>query len=257
MSSPDIHTLTGAYALDALDEFERRQFEAHLARCPDCAREVDELRATAARLAMAVAEQPPDSLRHRVLAQVATTRQEPPAGRPVNTEPRGRAGDRRSGWAMRLTAAAAAIATAAAVVLGVVTARTAAQRDFAQAELAQLRAEYQPLTQLAAAPDARGGTGAGVGGGTVFVLASRELNKAVMVASDLPTPPDGRIYQAWLIGQGQPRSVGLMQPGVSATAPPLEFGGLAGAAKVGLTIEPAGGSPAPTTTPVVLFDLPA
>jgi len=257
MSSPDIHTLTGAYALDALDEFERRQFEAHLAQCPDCAREVDELRATAARLALVVAEQPPDSLRGRVLAQVATTRQEPPAGKPVTAAPPARAGDRRSGWAPRLTAAAAAIATAAAVVLGVVTVRTAAQRDFAQAQLAQLQAEYQPLAQLAAAPDARGGTGTGVHGGTVFVLASHELNKAVMVASDLPTPPDGHIYQAWLIGQGQPRSVGLMTPGVSATEPPVEFGGLAGAAKVGLTIEPAGGSPQPTTTPVVLFDLPA
>jgi len=257
MSSPDVHTLTGAYALDALDEFERRQFEAHLTQCPDCAREVDELRATAARLAVAAAEQPPDSLRRRVLAQVATTRQESPAGKPVTTPILARAGGRRSDWALRLAAAAAAIAVAAAVVLGVVTVRTAAQRDFAQAELAQLRAEYQPLAQLAAAPDARGGTGTGVRGGTVFVLASHELNKAVMVASDLPTPPDGRIYQAWLIGQGQPRSVGLMQPGGSATAPPLEFGGLAGAAKIGLTVEPAGGSPQPTTTPVVLFDLPS
>jgi anti-sigma-K factor RskA len=47
-----------------------------------------------------------------------------------------------------------------------------------------------------------------------------------------------------------------VQTAASNRAAPLRFGGLAGATKVGLTIEPAGGSPQPTTTPVVLFDLP-
>ncbi|MDT7686790.1 MAG: hypothetical protein QOG57_7100, partial [Pseudonocardiales bacterium] len=104
MSSPDIHTLTGAYALDALDELERRQFEAHLTQCPECAREVDELRATAAKLGIAAAEQPPDALRRRVLAQVAITRQNSPAGGPVPAQPRGGPAGRRTGagWAVRL-----------------------------------------------------------------------------------------------------------------------------------------------------------
>ena len=256
MSSPDIHTLTGAYALDALDEFERRQFQAHLAECPDCAREVDELRATAAKLGLAVAEEPPETLRHQVMARVAVTRQAAAAARP-SAPPSGtdvRAW--RAGWTQRLTATAAAVAAAAAVVLGVVTVRTGQERDAAQAQLAQLQAQYAPVAQLAAAPDARAGSGAGVRGGTAFVLASHELNKAVLLVSDLPAPPSGHTYQAWLIGNGHPRSVGLVPPAAANRAASLQFGDLAGADKVGLTIEPADGSPQPTTTPVVLFDLP-
>ncbi|HEX4362260.1 MAG TPA: anti-sigma factor [Pseudonocardia sp.] len=254
--SPDVHTLTGAYALDALDELERRRFEAHLAECPDCTQEVDELRATAAKLGVAAAETPPERLRQRVMAQVATTRQEPPAPDAATAATRRRAA-RRTGWAARLTAAAAGLAAAAAVVLGVVTVRAGAERDAAQTQLAQLEARYAPLAQLASAPDARGDSGTGAHGGTAFVLASHTRDRAVLLVDGLPAPPAGHTYQAWLIGGGQARSAGLVPSDPGSGAPPLEFTGLAGASKVGLTVEPAGGSAQPTTTPVVLFDLPA
>lgn len=249
MTSPDVHTLTGAFALDALDEFERRQFERHLAQCPDCVGEVYELRATAARLAMAAAETPPDALRHRVMAEVATTRQEAPvigsgtAGAPA----------RRLGWPARLGVVAAA---AAVVVLSVVTVRSTQERDSVQAQLSQLQAQVAAVRQLASAPDARGDTGPGVHGGTAFVLASHSLDKAMLVTSELPAPPSGHTYQAWLIGSGQPRSVGLVAD-TQAAKTPLMFEELGGAKKFGLTIEPDGGSEQPTTTPVVLFDMPS
>jgi anti-sigma-K factor RskA len=256
MSSPEIHTLTGAYALNALDDLERRLFHAHLAECPDCVREVAELRATAAQLGVAVAEQPPESLRHRVMAQVAVTRQAPPAHLPVSIRTGTATRDGSGGWTVRLTAVAAAVATVAAVVLGVVTVRTGQERDTAKASLAQAQDRYAAVAGLAAAPDARGSSGAGVQGGTAFVLVSHELNKAVLLVTDLPAPPAGHAYQAWIIGNGHPRSVGLVPTAGPNLAAPLQFGDLAGAGKVGLTIEPAGGSPQPTTTPVVLFDLP-
>ena len=44
MSEMDVHKLTGAYAMDALDELERARFEQHLATCEDCRAEVAELR---------------------------------------------------------------------------------------------------------------------------------------------------------------------------------------------------------------------
>ena len=59
MTAADLHTLTGAFALDALSEREAKEFDRHLSRCPMCAQEVGELRETAARLALAVAEVPP------------------------------------------------------------------------------------------------------------------------------------------------------------------------------------------------------
>lgn len=254
MSSPDIHTLTGAYALDALDEFERHQFQTHLRLCPDCTREVEELRATAAKLGVASAQQPPEKLRRDVMAQIAVTRQDSPTRSPADVPRATSTGTPRAGWRVRLTASAAAFAAAAALIMGVLSVRTGHQRDAARTQLAQVQAQYAPVAELAAAPDARGSAGAGVRGGTAFLIASQQLGKAVLLVSGLPTPPEGRTYQVWLIGHGHLRSVGLLT--VSASTPPLQFGDLRGAAKVGLTIEPAGGSPQPTTTPVALFDLP-
>ena len=253
MSSADIHTLTGAYAVDALDEFERRRFQAHLALCPACAREVDELRVTGTKLGVAAARQTPPTLRRTVMAQVAVTRQDSPTG-PPTAQTQSPPATGRAGWGARLTAATLAAATA--LTLGVASVHIGQERDAAQTELARMHAQYAPVTQLAAAPDARAGSGPGVRGGTAFVIASQKLNKAVLLVSGLPTPTGGRTYQVWLIGHGHPRSVGLISSGASAPAAPLQFGDLAGAAKIGLTIEPAGGSPQPTTTPVVLFDLP-
>src|SRR2546429_964602 len=73
--SADIHTLVGAYALDAVDDLERARFDRHLAECESCALEVAELRATAGRLAEITELAPPARLKDAVLAQVARTRQ--------------------------------------------------------------------------------------------------------------------------------------------------------------------------------------
>jgi anti-sigma factor RsiW len=69
------HTLTGSYALDALESPERERFERHLRHCPSCGAEVRGLRETAARLAQAAAVQPPAALREQVLAAAGRTRQ--------------------------------------------------------------------------------------------------------------------------------------------------------------------------------------
>jgi anti-sigma-K factor RskA len=254
VTSPEIHTLTGAYAIDALDEFERRQFQEHLTHCPDCVREVGELRATGARLGAAVAGQPPESLRRRVLTEVAVTRQDSPAGRLAEA---GTAAGAEGRWRVRLTAMAAAVATAAAVAFGVIAVRTGHERDAAETQLAQMQARYAQVEQLAAAPDARSGSGVGARGGTAFVLVSQQLNRAVLIVSDLPVAPPGHTYQAWVIGHGHPRSVGLIGGGTTGEAAPLQISGLGDAVKVGVTVEPTGGSPQPTTTPVMLMDLPA
>ena len=67
MSSHEFGGLTGAYALDALDEQERARFEAHLASCADCAAEVRSLRAAAAELSHTTSTAPPPGLRADIL----------------------------------------------------------------------------------------------------------------------------------------------------------------------------------------------
>lgn len=188
-------------------------------------------------------------------ARVASTRQEPPTT-PATRSPAPSAHRRRVGRAARLTATAAAVVTtASAVLFGVDRVHTGQERDAAQAGLAQLQTQFRAVEQLAAAPDARGDAGARLYGATSFVLASHTLDRAVLLISDLPTPPAGRTYQAWLVGAGHLRSVGLVPQGTQGT-PPLVFTGLQGVNEVGLTLEPAGGSARPTTAPVALCELP-
>ena len=71
MTVSDIHSLSGAYALDAVDDIERAAFERHLRECQSCSLEVLELRETVGRLADTVAVEPPASLRASVLSTVA------------------------------------------------------------------------------------------------------------------------------------------------------------------------------------------
>ncbi len=96
----DLHTLTGAYALDAIDGTERERFEHHLNRCQSCGQEVRGLQETATRLALAVARVPPPGFKAAVLAgggaAPASTRRWPtPGPRPS------RAGSGGPGWRWR------------------------------------------------------------------------------------------------------------------------------------------------------------
>ncbi|MGV3563666.1 MAG: RskA family anti-sigma factor, partial [Nocardioides sp.] len=74
----DVHALSGAYAVDAVDDIERAHFERHLNECAECRHEVDSLRAGAAMLAELAPVGPSPALRSRILAEVATVRPLPP-----------------------------------------------------------------------------------------------------------------------------------------------------------------------------------
>lgn len=78
MRDDGIHALSGAYAVDALSEHERVQFEAHLAGCDACSEEVASLREAAAGLALLAWAEPPASMRDNVLRQIRTVRPLPP-----------------------------------------------------------------------------------------------------------------------------------------------------------------------------------
>src|SRR3546814_1357602 len=74
----DIHALVGAYAVDALDDIERQQFERHLATCADCRDEVASLLDASSMLSGITLSPPPPSLRDRVMADISTVRLLPP-----------------------------------------------------------------------------------------------------------------------------------------------------------------------------------
>jgi anti-sigma factor RsiW len=233
----DAHTLVGAYALDALDPKERALVEEHLDACPACAEEVAELRAVTAALAADVAARPPDALRSAVLAELAGTRQLPPAARSRARRGAAGRGFGRPRWARPLVAVAAAL-VAVCVGLGAVVAGQQGRLDTARARADSLRALASAAVDVPAARPV-------AGGGHLAVVSARD--QALVVASDLPALPAGRVYQLWLVksGGGRPASAGTL-PGQAGKT--TRIVGISHAdSDVGLTVEPAGGSPQPTT----------
>lgn len=238
---PDIHHLTGAYVADALPPQEELLFERHLEECSLCAAEVRELRETTARLALAAAQPPPPGLRQQVLAEIGSVRQQPP---PVLSLPGQRRA--RATWLVRLAAAIVALAIIAA--LGAVIFR---QQD----RIDRLQASNTEITEVISAPDAQMAV-AKTGGASGLVVYSRERNAAVFSSSGLANLPSDQVYQLWAIGPSGATSEGLLDYSNGRTEPAVAHS-LAGAQSLGVTAEPAGGSAAPTSDPVLVVPLPA
>ncbi|SEN80860.1 anti-sigma factor [Actinacidiphila rubida] len=247
MTGTDLHTLTGAYAVGALTRSEAEEFRRHMGRCEACAREVRELRETAARLALAVAEVPPAGLRHQVMSAVGGTRQLPPE---VNVTPLRSA--RRLRWRRRLPYAAAAACLAVAGVAGGVAVDAQNQADSQHRQAVRAEQQATELSALTAAPDATFHTGALKGGGTATVVSSRALDRAAVLFHGLPALPRSQVYELWYSHHGTMVPAGLVAQGRSAGATVLT-GSQAAADGVGITAEPHGGSTSPTSPPLALL----
>lgn len=229
--APNQHLLTGAYALDALDDDEIEQFRAHLEECDSCPTEAAELQATATRLITLVERAPPVALRDRVLRDINHTAQLPP---PISLA------DRRSRWrvAAVVGGALAAAAVAAAAIFVAIDEDTLGVQD------------------VVAAADARTLTADVTGGGTAELVFSPGLDAAVVRMQDPPALPAGKTYQAWVLEEDVAISADTFEPTVDGAATHLVQDADA-ATGFAVTVEDDGGSPTgqPTTTPIVTFVL--
>lgn len=254
--TPTMHQLTGAYALHALPGDELDDFERWLEDEADADTrvEVRELAATAALLADVAAEAPPADLRDRVLRIADDTRQLPPLVTDLTAE-RER---RRPTW---LRVGQRVAIAAAAVVALVVGTTTFLGDDAGEQRLtdvaARLDVDLEDLDassrDVLAAPDARivevqSPTPASV-------VVSLEQGEAVFVSNDLERVPSDRTYQLWLLRDGEATSVGLFGTDADGTAVQAVGNGLVDVDAVAVSVEPSGGSSAPTTEPVVVVEL--
>lgn len=253
--SADIHGLSGAYAVDALDSDERAAFEEHLAQCPECQAEVASLRETATQLATTTETQPPASLRTAVLAGITTIRPLPPLDPPAtNPAPDAmtaavEAADtadpvvvplrprRRMPWLL---------AAAAAVVVGIGGLAWSPWSHDAGSQLT-------PTEQVLRADDAQRQQKT-IDGAHATIVRSASLGQAVLIADKMPDAPTGKDYQLWLDIPGQGMvSAGLMPRDAKQPVTVLLKGDARKAIGAGITVEPAGGSPKPTSQPIALF----
>ena len=236
----DLHALSGAYAVGALNDAELAEFTDHLRVCGQCSLEVRELLETTALLGIAAAQPAPPALRAAVMDEIARTRQLPPLVVALEEHARRRLAPRR--WALT----AAACLAVFAIGLGAYAVQL-------QHENSNLRHRGEQIAALATATDARTITGKG-GAATATVTMSRSTNAMEFLSSGLAMHK-GRTYQLWLIGPNGPRSAGIFNTDNGKHAPKL-FVGPGDATTLAVTEEPAGGSAQPTTHPIITMALP-
>jgi anti-sigma-K factor RskA len=252
----DMRDDAGLYVLDALAPEDRRAFQRHLESCPQCRAEVDGLAPAVLGLAQAVPQiAPAPVLRERVLAAVAgTTHTAARAASP-------KVGQGRWGWLAAAAAAVAAVALAGHALrlqtrIDALSARLSeAERTLAatRSDVVEARralGEADDRVRILLAPDLRrvelaGQPPAAGASARAFHSPSAGL---LFTAVNLPPLPAGRAYQLWVVTAQAPVSAGLLavdaSGAASSTIPPSPA--TAAPQAFAVTIEPAGGLPAPS-----------
>ena len=208
-----VHDLVAAYALNALDDSERREFEEHLAGCEQCSEELESLQDAAMALAyVPEGPAPPPALRDRVLKQAHAERPASAASIPA-----------RRHFALPAFATFGVAAAAAAVVLGLWASSLSSSLDRKNAALgvlANASAKHMQLgmdNQVVVAPGGR-----------------------AVVVSSLSRAPSGKTYELWVIDRGGARPAGLFARG--GTGAILLSRTVPRGAQIGLSLEHAGGA---------------
>jgi anti-sigma-K factor RskA len=213
-SHAEVQSLLGAFVLNAVSVTEQRMVQRHIESCAECAREVELLREASAELAWLPVPENADELVDRIAAAL------PP--RP-----------RRS--VVRAVAALAAVAVAAAGFLGASLVRERARSGDFAAVVAEAARSVHLRPQVSGFE----------GSGTLFLTGTR----AAFVLDDVPGPGQGRSYQLWAISGDKPASMAVVG-GDGRIVRLFDWSGRADTFAV--TIEPAGGSPVPTSDPVLV-----
>jgi anti-sigma-K factor RskA len=239
------------YALGALPAEDRLLVEKHLESCPDCRHEVARLQGDLALLALSVSgPRPPARSRERLMAAIAKEPRRTPA----------RLAKRTSWWTALGWAAAAA---SVAMILLLLRQNTGLQQRVAvleanssgqQQQLLQAKELIATLTSADAAHFTlvASKTPPQPQGKAIYV---RSTSTLVFLASNMPELPPQKTYELWLIPTtGAPIPAGLFRPDAHGSGalikPPLPPG--VEAKTFAITIEPGAGSPAPTSTPIMV-----
>ena len=206
-SHESIRELLAVYALDALEDDEIAEVEAHVAECEGCREDLDEHRAVASLIgAQSVEADVPESLWHRVRTEIAPT--EPTALRP-----------RRMPMLVASGVAAAMLALVVVQTARLSTAQTelvAMQQRLEQVETAIAAGDWTGAAQIAASmPAARSIELTGEGATEVTLLPD---GTGFVTHSSLADLPGNRAYQLWIVQRGEAVSAGLLRDGEVGSA---------------------------------------
>jgi anti-sigma-K factor RskA len=232
----DIPSLFGAYALDALPEEDVAAVEEYLAAHPEAEQEVAMLKDAAATLPYSVDAATPDpQVRLRLMAQIyqeALTEAEhkPAAPTPIRPRPRG-----------FLWPIAAAILLLFTVGFGAWAASL--QHDLHQRDATVAAQQTTVASAFSSSPVQSTTPGTSIHG-EVITFGSPQT--AVLTVSDMPPLASGKVYQVWFIAGTTPTGAGTFSPNPDGSWSGLVHGNVNDSQGIAISIEPTGGSVAPT-----------
>jgi anti-sigma-K factor RskA len=239
MTHDEMNELYELYVLGALEQEETAAMEEHVrTQCEYCMAHISDAALVVASLSgLADSQKPPARLRQRVITLV----------KPETTKTRG--------W---FWAVAALSAACVALITLAVSSRSSIRTYRDQiSELTAERSQLREAVEILSRSETRTvqfGRADDQAHGRVFVNRNRGL---VFVGSQLPQLAANRTFQLWLIpAAGAPQSAGVFRPNpagdfVNVQTRPIDTGIQA----VAVSVEPEGGSPAPTTTPILVVPL--
>ncbi|MER8024095.1 anti-sigma factor [Glutamicibacter protophormiae] len=262
---PNENELTGSYALHALGEEERARLLALAAGSPELKADMDSMDETAAMLALGSAPVPPPAgVKSRLMEEIARRPQLPadgPAGQDPQAGPApaadpvpGRQTRPARRGSAKFFALAAAILLLGSAGLGTVVYLQQAEQRELQAQLTDLGARQSEFTALLGAPDVKTKTQAMADGASVTLSYSVERGLMAVTTAGMPELPRDKGYELWLISADGAQPAGML-PGADADGLKLVSGAMDGISHFGITVEPAAGSPAPTTEPLMVQEL--
>jgi anti-sigma-K factor RskA len=232
--------LRDAFVLGALPEEERREFEEYLASHPERQAEIDELGAVAGLLALSPQEQEPSPQLRRSIMEVVEAEAERPR---VESRP----------WLARigefLSIRNLALGAATMLVVGLFS-----WNMVLQGEMQDLQGRIQSLQDQPQEPQMVELGGAGTEQGARAELVTLEGDRAVLVVENMPPVPEGKTYQIWVIEDDVPKPSGLFKPKQDSVAAVVEHP-LGGGDVIAVTVEPEGGSPKPTSDPMLAAEV--
>ncbi len=256
-----LHTLVGAYVMDAVSADDRASFERHLLTCEQCRSDVRGLREAAARLAAAASVPPRPELREQTMQAAERIRQLPPlVDRQEGRQLAGHwwvASWQRLVRPVRLSARPwlAKTAVVAAVVLALTATVFGLNMGSMQNRLSAAQQRDSAIAAVLGARDATTLTADVTTGGRATVVMSHRADALVFIGSDLTGLPASKAYELWLMGPAGASPAGMLPHDRNGMTGPMVVGRLTPGEHLAMTVEPASGARQPTSAPVVMVGL--
>ncbi|MFI6045043.1 anti-sigma factor domain-containing protein [Nocardia sp. NPDC051321] len=234
-AATDLLDLAYPYAMDAVAELERRTIEHRLGEADEATADafaaiVSGVRETLAALTVLDATAPPPDLEATLLRALDAAT--------------GVSGKSRNRFErLRWLAAAVAVVVAIGAGVGVLMHRSA---DPGSPELTAQMVLEQPDVLVKSVPV--------TGGGTLTIRTSNRIAAATVSFESVSAPPSGHAYQVWLIPLGGTARSARVMTELPASGPAMvtRFDAID---TLAVTVEPAAGSPTPTTPTIASVNL--